>query len=73
MFEIEVEITLKMLQTRISQALYINISVCSDESVNSMFEFARINMINMLELYLNNRPRQWNSSSMEFTRFPSNS
>jgi len=73
MFEIEVEITLKMLQTRISQARYINISVCSDESVNSMFEFARINMINMLELYLNNRPRQWNSSSMEFTRFPSNS
>jgi hypothetical protein len=58
MFEIEVEITLRMLQTRISQARYINISVCSDESVNSMFEFARINMINMLELYLNNRPRQ---------------
>jgi hypothetical protein len=58
MFEIEVEITLKMLQTRISQARYINISVCSDESVNSMFEFVRINMINMLELYLNNRPRQ---------------
>jgi hypothetical protein len=58
MFEIEVEITLRMLQTRISQSRYFNISVCSDESVNSMFEFAMINMINMLELYLNNRPRQ---------------
>jgi hypothetical protein len=32
-----------------------------------MFGFARINEINMLELYLNNIPRRINSLSMELT------
>jgi hypothetical protein len=73
MFEIEVEITWRMLQTRVSQACYVDILICSYGSVNSMFEFARINEINMLKLYLNSRSRRENSSSMELTWFISNS
>jgi len=68
MFEIEVEITCRMLQTRASQTHYVVVPICSDKSVNSMFEFARINEINMPELYLNSR----NSSSIELTRFSIN-
>jgi len=73
MFEIEVEITWRMLQTRVSQACYVDILICSDGSVNSMFGFARINEINMLKLYLNSRSRRENSSSIELTWFLSNS
>jgi len=62
-----------MLQTKVSQARYVGVPICSDGSVNSMFGFAKINEINMLKLYLNSRPRRGNSSSMELTRFPSNS
>jgi hypothetical protein len=52
MFEIKVAITWRMLQIRVNQALYIGVPIYSDESVNSIFEFARINYgINMLELY----------------------
>ena len=38
-----------------------------------MFGITRINGINMLELYLNSRPRQRNSSSMDLTWVSSNS
>jgi hypothetical protein len=72
MFEIEVEITCRMLQTRASQTHYVVVPICSDKSVNSMFEFARINEINMPELYLNSRHRRRNSSSIELTRFSIN-
>ena len=61
-----------MLQIEISQAHYISVPY-SDESVISMFGFVRINGINMLKLYLNNRSRQRNSFSIEFTQVPSNS
>ena len=57
MFEIKVEITWRMLQTGVSQACYFGVPICSNKSVNSMFGFAMINEINMLELYLNNRSR----------------
>jgi hypothetical protein len=57
MFEIKIEIIWRMLQTEVSQARYVDVSVYNDESVNSMFEFASINEINMLKLYLNSRPR----------------
>jgi hypothetical protein len=57
MFEIEVEITWRILQTGVSQACYVSVLICSDGSVNSIFRFGRINEINMLELYLNSRPR----------------
>lgn len=33
--------------------LVMLVSICSDESVNSMFGYAMIHGINMLELYLN--------------------
>jgi hypothetical protein len=56
MFEIEVEITWRMLQTRVSQTCYIGVPI-HDENVNSMFEFMRINEINMQEIYLHGRPR----------------
>jgi len=72
-FEIEVEITYRMLQIRVSQARYVSVPIYSDKSVNSMCGFAKINRINILELYLNNETRQGNSSSMELTQFPSNS
>jgi hypothetical protein len=71
-FEIEVEITCRMLQTGASQTHYVVVSICSDKSVNSMFGFARINEINMPELYLNSRHRRRNSSSIELTRFSIN-
>jgi len=45
MFEIEVKITWKMLQIRVIQAHYVNISICSDVCVNSMYGFASINML----------------------------
>jgi hypothetical protein len=57
MFEIEVEITWRILQTGVSQACYVSVLICSNRSVNSIFRFERINEINMLELYLNSRPR----------------
>jgi hypothetical protein len=47
-----------MLQTGVSQTHYVGVPICSDGSVNSMFGFARINEINMLDLYLNRRPRR---------------
>jgi hypothetical protein len=47
MLEIEVNITWKMLQIRISQAIYISIPIYSDRNVKSMFEFASINWIKM--------------------------
>jgi hypothetical protein len=55
MFEIKVEITWRMLQTWANQARYIDVPIFSDESVNSMFGFVGINM---LELYLNIRSRR---------------
>jgi hypothetical protein len=73
MFEIEVEITWRMLQIDVSQAHYVGVPICSNENVNSMFGFVRNNEINMLELYLNSRPKRENSYSMELTWILSNS
>jgi len=73
MFEIEVEITWRILQTRVSQARYVDIPICSDMSVDSMFEFVRINRINMSGLYLNSKPIRGNSFGMELTWFSSSS
>ena len=72
-FEIDVGITWMMLQTGVSQAHYIGVAICSDKGVNSMFEFLRINEVNMLGLYMNSRPRRGNSYIMELTWFSSNS
>jgi len=72
-FEIVVEITWRMLQTRVNQACHVGIPIYSIGSVNLIFRFARINVINMLELYLNSRPRRENSFNMELTWVPSNS
>jgi hypothetical protein len=41
--------------------------------VSLIFGFARINEINMLELYLNSKPKRGNSSSIELTRVLNNS
>ena len=57
MFKIKVEITWRMLQTGVSQARYFSVPIYSNEIMNSMFGFAMINEINMVELYLNNRSR----------------
>jgi len=56
-FEIEVGITWRMLQTRVSQARYVGVPIYSDESVNSMFGFVKINGINMLELLSKKRQK----------------
>jgi len=56
-----------MLQIKVSQACYIDVLICGDRSMSSMFGFARINKINMLELYFNSRPGGGNSSSMKLT------
>ena len=57
MFEIQVEITWRMLQTRVSQACYVGVPIYSDGSVNSMFGFTKINGINMLELLSKKRQK----------------
>jgi hypothetical protein len=62
MFEIEVEITWRMMQIRVSSTHYIGVPISSDGSVISMFRFTSINGINMLEFYLNSRSRQENTS-----------
>jgi len=72
-FEIDVGITWMMLQTRVSQAYYIGVAICSCKGVNSMFGFLRINEVNILGLYMNSRSRQENSYTMELTWFSSNS
>jgi hypothetical protein len=72
-FETEVEITWRMLQIDVSQAHYVGVPICSNESVNSMFGFVRNNEINMLDLYLNSRLKRENSYSMELTWILSNS
>ena len=46
-----------MLQTRVSQTHYVSVSKYSEGNVNSLFEFAGINEIVMLESHLNSRPR----------------
>ena len=61
-----------MLQIGISQTRYIEVPIYSDEGVNSMFWFVKINEIDMLELYLSSRTRRKNSSSIELTWFSSN-
>ena len=61
MFEIEAEITWRMLQTGVSQTCYVSVQI-HNENVNSMFGFMRINWINILKFYLNSRPKQRNSS-----------
>jgi hypothetical protein len=73
MFEIKVEITWRMLQIEISQSRDVGVPICSDEIVNLIFRFTRINGINMQELHLNNKPRRENSSNMELTQVQSNS
>ena len=73
MFEIEVEITWRILQIDVSQAYYVGILICRNKSVNSIFGFVRNNEINMLELYLNSISRRENSYSMELTQVLSNS
>jgi hypothetical protein len=60
----EVEITLRMLQITVSLC-YVGVPIYNNGSVNSIFGFAMINEINMLEVYLNSRSRRGNSSSME--------
>jgi len=41
-----------------------------EKSVNSMSEFANINGMNILDIYLNSRLRRENSSSTEFILVP---
>jgi hypothetical protein len=69
MFEIEVEITWRMLQIEVSQDCYVGVPICSDMSVNSTFRFTMINKNIMLELYYNSKPRLENSYSMELNGF----
>ena len=62
-----------MLQSRVNQARYVGVPICSDESVNSMIRFSGIDKINMSEFYLNCRSKKEKSSSIELTRVQSNS
>ena len=61
-----------MMQIGVYPTRYISVPICSDRNVNSMFGFTNINRINILELYLNNKSRLWNSSNMDFTWVSSN-
>jgi hypothetical protein len=66
----EIEITWRMMQIEVSSTRYVGVPICSEKSVNSMFWFANINGMNILEIYLNSRLRRENSSSTEFTLVP---
>jgi hypothetical protein len=59
-----------MMQTRVSSTCCVGVLIYSDGNVTLMFGLANLNGMNMLELYLNNRPRQWNFSSIELTWVP---
>jgi hypothetical protein len=47
-----------MMQTRVSSTCCVGVLIYSDGNVTLMFGLANLNEMNMLELYLNNRPRQ---------------
>jgi hypothetical protein len=63
----EIEITWRMMQIEVSSTRYVSVPICSEKSVNSMFDFANINGMNILDIYLNSRLRRENSSSTKFT------
>ena len=46
------------MQTRVSSTRCVGVLIYSDGNVILMFGLANLNEMNMLELYLNNRPRQ---------------
>jgi hypothetical protein len=50
MFEIKVEITWKIIRIGISPIYYIDVLICNNGSVNSIFEFTNINGMNILKL-----------------------
>jgi len=50
MFEVKVEITWKIIRIGISLIYYIDVFICNNRSVNSIFEFTNINGMNILKL-----------------------
>ena len=56
------------MQTRVNLTCYVNVPICSDESVNLMFGFANNNRLHILELYLNSRSKRENFFNMKFNR-----
>ena len=46
----------------VNEACYISVPICSDGTVNLMFEFVNINEINMLQFYLSSKPKRGNST-----------
>ena len=50
---------------------YVGVPIGSDETVSSMFGFAIANGSQMVELYLNSRPRRGNQTSIEWITGPS--
>jgi hypothetical protein len=66
----EIEITWRMMQIEVNSTCYVSVPIYSEKSVNSMSEFANINGMNILNIYLNSRLRRENSSSTEFTLVP---
>jgi hypothetical protein len=55
------------MQNRVSPTYYINISISSKSNVNVMFVLTINNWSQILELYLNSKPRRENSYKMMFT------
>lgn len=58
------------MQIENSSTRYVSVPICNEKSVNSMSEFANINGMNILDIYLNSRLRRENSSSTEFILVP---
>ena len=46
-----------MMQIEDSSTRYVSVPICNEKSVNSMSEFANINGMNILDIYLNSRLR----------------
>jgi hypothetical protein len=58
------------MQIEDSSTRYVSVPICNEKSVNLMSEFANINGMNILDIYLNSRLKRENSSSTEFTLVP---
>jgi hypothetical protein len=59
------------MQIEVHLTCYIYVPIRSDENMISMFGLANDNGLYIVRLYLNNRPKRGNSSSMEFTQVSS--
>ena len=70
MAEFDIDITWRMLG-RGNPNYYVGVPITSDMGFNAMVELINVNELQILELYLNKKPKVGNSLSLKCTRVPS--